>query len=382
MKMADNQQSRFEKSLGLLTTRFVSLLQKARDGVLDLKVAADILAVRQKRRIYDITNVLEGIGLIEKKSKNSIQWKGAGPGCNTQEMADRLAVLRKEISRLDEHEQKLDMHKQWMQQSICNITDDVENCHLAYITHEDICRCFKEDTMLAIQAPSGTELEVPLVDHNSSNKKNYQIHLKSSVGPIYVLLVNKDIDCTSPVAIEVPPPKSVLESSVKDETEELDVESEDTEKVSAVAAPSPPATRSTRSRNNSPQKPGSLSPRIPTRQTAQIETTRPMSPSSSSLKRRRGPGRPPKQPRIDPEAEIECNPALLEPDIILSDIVSAGSTDVPMSEVDGELMEELISAETVPGSTALHHLIILPIGRICLAHPTPQPFPLMLLRMR
>ena len=30
----------------------------------------------QKRRIYDITNVLEGIGLIEKKSKNNIQWKG------------------------------------------------------------------------------------------------------------------------------------------------------------------------------------------------------------------------------------------------------------------------------------------------------------------
>lgn len=37
--------------------------------------AADILNVKQKRRIYDITNVLEGIGLIEKKSKNSIQWK-------------------------------------------------------------------------------------------------------------------------------------------------------------------------------------------------------------------------------------------------------------------------------------------------------------------
>jgi len=33
----------------------------------------------QKRRIYDITNVLEGIGLIEKKSKNNIQWKGMGP---------------------------------------------------------------------------------------------------------------------------------------------------------------------------------------------------------------------------------------------------------------------------------------------------------------
>ena len=62
-----------EKSLGLLTAKFVSLLQEAKDGVLDLKAAADTLAVRQKRRIYDITNVLEGIDLIEKKSKNSME---------------------------------------------------------------------------------------------------------------------------------------------------------------------------------------------------------------------------------------------------------------------------------------------------------------------
>lgn len=37
--------------------------------------AVDFLEVKQKRRIYDITNVLEGIGLIEKESKNSIKWK-------------------------------------------------------------------------------------------------------------------------------------------------------------------------------------------------------------------------------------------------------------------------------------------------------------------
>ena len=50
-------------------------MQEAEHGILDLKVAADALNVKQKRRIYDITNVLEGIGLIEKKNKNCIQWK-------------------------------------------------------------------------------------------------------------------------------------------------------------------------------------------------------------------------------------------------------------------------------------------------------------------
>ncbi|KAK2191366.1 hypothetical protein NP493_53g04029 [Ridgeia piscesae] len=205
--MAEHTLSRHEKSLGLLTTKFVSLLQEAKDGVLDLKVAADTLAVRQKRRIYDITNVLEGIGLIEKKSKNSIQWKGAGPGCNSLEISERLLQLKDEIEHLDRRERELDQHKSWVQQSIKNVTDDIGNHQLAYVTHEDICRCFKGDTLLAIQAPSGTQLEVPIPDGPPHAKKIYQIHLKSHSGPIFVLLVNKDTDSTSPVAVQVPPPE-------------------------------------------------------------------------------------------------------------------------------------------------------------------------------
>ncbi|KAL8178878.1 UNVERIFIED_CONTAM: hypothetical protein K2H54_057398 [Gekko kuhli] len=103
--------SRHKKNLGFLTTKFVPLLQEAKDGMLDLKLVADTLAVRQKRHIYDITNVLEGIGLIEKKSKNSIQWKGMGPGCNTREIAHKLIELKAEIEDLEQRERELEQQK-------------------------------------------------------------------------------------------------------------------------------------------------------------------------------------------------------------------------------------------------------------------------------
>uniref|UniRef100_A0A3Q3X797 E2F/DP family winged-helix DNA-binding domain-containing protein n=1 Tax=Mola mola TaxID=94237 RepID=A0A3Q3X797_MOLML len=63
------------RSLCLLTKKFVRLLQEAEGGVLDLKQAVKILAVGRKRRIYDITNVLEGIGVISKIPKNFVKWK-------------------------------------------------------------------------------------------------------------------------------------------------------------------------------------------------------------------------------------------------------------------------------------------------------------------
>ncbi|MCJ8731798.1 hypothetical protein PDJAM_G00203610 [Pangasius djambal] len=106
-----NGSSRHEKSLGLLAIKFVTLLQETKDGILDLKVAAECLAVRQKRRIYDITNVLEGIGLIEKKTKNTIQWKGESSGCQPQEILEQVELLKAQIAELERQERELDMQK-------------------------------------------------------------------------------------------------------------------------------------------------------------------------------------------------------------------------------------------------------------------------------
>ena len=88
--------------------------------------------VKQKRRIYDITNVLEGIGLIEKKNKNCIQWRGAVPGSNTQESIENLAVLKEEIEQLDEFEKVVDQHKSVLTYRV--IQDKLENCRWLFET--------------------------------------------------------------------------------------------------------------------------------------------------------------------------------------------------------------------------------------------------------
>ena len=88
--------------------------------------------------------------------------------------------------------------------------DDISNYQLAYITHQDICQCFEGQTLLAIQAPNGTQLEVPIPDKHAGHANKYQIHLKSDNGQIYVLLVNKDAD-SDPVVVQVPPPADIHE---------------------------------------------------------------------------------------------------------------------------------------------------------------------------
>lgn len=69
------RRDRKENGLVTLTHKFISILKQAPEQTLDLNQAVSLLKVK-KRRIYDITNVLEGIGLIEKGGKNYIRWNG------------------------------------------------------------------------------------------------------------------------------------------------------------------------------------------------------------------------------------------------------------------------------------------------------------------
>lgn len=58
-----------------LTNTFIELLKSQPHQAMNINEVCRLLKV-QKRRIYDITNVLEGINIVEKIGKNRIQWRG------------------------------------------------------------------------------------------------------------------------------------------------------------------------------------------------------------------------------------------------------------------------------------------------------------------
>ncbi|XP_024387489.1 transcription factor E2FA isoform X2 [Physcomitrium patens] len=183
---------RYDSSLGLLTKKFIDLIKQADDGVLDLNKAADTLHV-QKRRIYDITNVLEGIGLIEKKLKNRIRWKGLGMVRNA-EAKDDAAGLLAEVEDLRIKEKKLDESISEMRERLRSLSEDEHNKQWLYVTEDDIknLHCFQNETLIAIKAPLGTTLEVPDPDEAVEYPhRRFQILLRSTLGPIDVYLVSR-----------------------------------------------------------------------------------------------------------------------------------------------------------------------------------------------
>ena len=68
------EEGRQENSLCQLTKKVIQYIKAKKKLNININELVKDLNVK-KRRIYDITNVLQGIGYIEKKGKNEIIWK-------------------------------------------------------------------------------------------------------------------------------------------------------------------------------------------------------------------------------------------------------------------------------------------------------------------
>ena len=252
--------SRYDSSLGLLTRKFVNLLVAAPKNSLDLNVAASELGV-QKRRIYDITNVLEGIHLIKKESKNQVSWNLNPPltflsdaaeesegSCDSDGIgsppkitktaavtsATTADALRNDIDVLRKEERHLDTFLEYLTVKARNYAapqgtgrpsaDNVSE--YMYVNFADVTGLpmYSSDTVIGIRAPSGTSLEVPDPDQGMrSGTRRFEIYLSSKRppqmgggdgGPINVYLVRYDGHKPGP------PPSAAAKASAKKVTDE------------------------------------------------------------------------------------------------------------------------------------------------------------------
>lgn len=233
-------QARYDSSLGILTKRFVHLLKNAPGNRVDLNKAASDLGV-QKRRIYDITNVLEGIGLIQKEAKNHVSWcddpevdlsKSVDVTTNPETSESTIAPpapsstelieAKSKAKTLHDEEAELDQYLDFFSQQSgvfplerdpvpvserpnrpdylpAGVDDAKPYMYIRYSDLSDL-DIYKQDTVIGVRAPKGTNLEVPDPEQGMEpGAKRYQMFLSStkpqsgttsgSGGPIDVYLV-------------------------------------------------------------------------------------------------------------------------------------------------------------------------------------------------
>ena len=151
-------------SLTELTQRFLQYLRTQR-GAIDAATASAATGIA-KRRVYDITSVLEGLGLVAKPNQRQFLWKGGvdlnastapvirGPLPAAAAAARNEA--RAEIARLDSYIEAL-------QEEMAALCGDEATARFAYLTHEQLrsLPTFSDSLILAVRYPPGTVVEVP-----------------------------------------------------------------------------------------------------------------------------------------------------------------------------------------------------------------------------
>jgi transcription factor E2F7/8 len=74
-ELMEGKKSRKQSSLGELCRKFLRVYGKEQKDLLFLDRCTRELEV-ERRRIYDIINILESFGVISREAKNSYKWRG------------------------------------------------------------------------------------------------------------------------------------------------------------------------------------------------------------------------------------------------------------------------------------------------------------------
>ncbi|KAA0164513.1 hypothetical protein FNF28_03854 [Cafeteria roenbergensis] len=175
-----------DTSLFNLTLQFGAIMQAAGTGPVDLNRVASQLGVR-KRRVYDITNVLEGIDLIVPASKNIVTWRSHESERDRAAIAAEVAQLEAESAGARREEEVLRSALEELQGRLTRRIDRALSSSWSFLTHEDVRELPGLDSSLVFAVDG----------------RAHQVWIRSKDGPIDLFFITPLAGVAS--SIEQPP---------------------------------------------------------------------------------------------------------------------------------------------------------------------------------
>ena len=134
-----------------LTRSFVHLLKESHGEEIDLSAAERQLGA-SKRRLYDVSNVLAGIGLIERLGKSKVKWIGKTQG----------TVPESVHSKLEEQSRAYDAWLQLVDENLAELSQSTSFYAHAWMTEEDILTLDPEGSvnLFALRGPPSMTIQI------------------------------------------------------------------------------------------------------------------------------------------------------------------------------------------------------------------------------
>lgn len=157
------EESRQENSLCQLTKKVLQYIRNKKKLNININELVKELGVK-KRRIYDITNVLQGIGYIEKKGKNEIIWiKNHLFNKKDMKIKNNTIKINKQINELNDFMDKAN-------KELVSILSNDDFNKFGYITYNDLINFSRNENkdLFIVKASQGTIVNV--IDKKTSKK--------------------------------------------------------------------------------------------------------------------------------------------------------------------------------------------------------------------
>jgi len=157
------EESRQENSLCQLTKKVLQYIRNKKKLNININELVKELGVK-KRRIYDITNVLQGIGYIEKKGKNEIIWiKNHLFNKKDMKIKNNTIKINKQINELNDFMDNAN-------KELVSILSNNDFNKFGYITYNDLINFSRNENkdLFIVKASQGTIVNV--IDKKTSKK--------------------------------------------------------------------------------------------------------------------------------------------------------------------------------------------------------------------